>query len=98
MGIASLVMVCGFGLYAMKEWARSMSILLHAFFILVPICWILDFGLGVYTEKQNTPLPLLIIICAVVAFPLFHWCYFVIRTLSSPVVKYVCLRGGYDID
>jgi hypothetical protein len=89
--------VTGLGLSRHKEWARSLTIILHLF-TLLPVLGLvafvladlpLNFRLGYIGGSWLT---------IFLMTPIFHWCYFVIRTLTSPVVKYVCLRGGHDID
>jgi hypothetical protein len=93
---AILVAICGLGLAKLKEWARVMNIILHAAIILFPIMFAISLLFN--SGARQTEIFIVVVIGLFLAIPIIHWCFFVVKTLSSPVVKYVCIRGGDEID
>jgi hypothetical protein len=88
--------IAGYGLMRYKEWGRMLSLVAHVLFPVTSL--LLGFSLFQYINVPYYDWAYNITLQIGYALPLLVWGYITIRALCHPVVKYVCLRGGHDIE
>lgn len=98
--LGAVVCLCGYGLRRRSEWGRMAAMLFHlfAFIVFCIMCALSIESSYIYYDYEQASILWSFIPFWLNLFVSLYWSYLVFFTLWSPIVKYVCLRNGYDID